>query len=139
MKAKMRTNTEPEVNTDTSTAANMTTTIESEDDAFLLDRDTYRKVKKMDRATLESLIQDIYENGRRKGKAEALKEATSTTPTVEDSDDCLGDEIALPPTDDHNSLDLRELEKQIKAVKGVGEKRAEEIMGIVEKWLGVAD
>ena len=139
MKAKMRTNTEPEVNTDTSTAADMTTTIESEDDAFLLVRDTYRKVKKMDRATLESLIQDIYESGRRKGKAEALKEATSTTPTVEDSDDCLGDEIALPPTDDHNSLDLRELEKSIKAVKGVGEKRAEEIMGIVEKWLGVAD
>ena len=139
MKAKMRTNTEPEVTTDISTAADMTTTVESEDDAFLLDRDTYRKIKKMDRASLETLIQDIHESGRQKGRAEALKEATSTTPTVEDSDDCLGDEIALPPTDDHNSLDLRELEKQIKAVKGVGEKRAEEIMGIVEKWLGVAD
>ena len=35
------------------------------------------------------------------------------------------------------NLDLRELEKSIRAVKGVGEKRAEEIMGIVEKWLGV--
>ncbi len=66
-----------------------------------------------------------------------MKEATSTTPAVDDSNDSLDDEIALPPTDDHNSLDLRELEKQIKAVKGVGEKRAEEIMGIVEKWLGV--
>ena len=135
----MRTNTEPEVTTDISTAADMTTTVESEDDAFLLDRDTYRKIKKMDRASLETLIQDIHESGRQKGRAEALKEATSTTPTVEDSDDCLGDEIALPPTDDHNSLDLRELERQIKAVKGVGEKRAEEIMQIVEHWLGVAD
>ena len=34
------------------------------------------------------------------------------------------------------NLDLRELEKQI---KGVGEKRTEEIMQIVEKWLGVAE
>jgi hypothetical protein len=69
MKAKMRTNTEPEVTTDISTAADMTTTVESEDDAFL--------------------------------------------------------------------LDLRELEKRIRAVKGVGEKRAEEIMQIIEQWMGV--
>lgn len=27
----------------------------------LLDRDTYRRIKKMDRATLEGLIQDIFE------------------------------------------------------------------------------
>ena len=119
MKAKMRTNTEPEVNTDTSTAADMTTTIESEDDdTILLDRNTYKSIKKMDRASLETLIQDIHESGRRKG----LKEAGVV-------DDHTGEpEI---------NLDLRELEKQIKAVKGVGEKRAEEIMGIVEKWLGV--
>ena len=38
---------------------------------------------------------------------------------------------------DGHDLDLIELEKQIKAVKGIGEKRAEEIMGIVEKWIGV--
>ena len=38
--------------------------------------------------------------------------------------------------DDHTEIhfDLRELEASIKAVKGVGEKRAEEIMGIVEHW-----
>ena len=29
----------------------------------LLDRDTYRRIKKMDRATLEGLIQDIFERG----------------------------------------------------------------------------
>ena len=87
-------------------------------DIPLLDRNTYKSIKKMDRASLETLIQDIHESGRRKG----LKEARVV-------DDHTGEpEI---------NLDLRELEKQIKAVKGVGEKRAEEIMGIVEKWLGV--
>ena len=117
MKAKMRTNTEPEV-TATDTTVDTSTTVESEDDAFLLDRNTYKFFKKMDRASLETLIQDIHESGRRKG----LKEAGVV-------DDHMGEpEI---------NLDLRELEKQIKAVKGVGEKRAEEIMGIVEKWLGV--
>ena len=119
MKAKMRTNTEPEVTTDISTAADMTTTVESEDDdTILLDRNTYKSIKKMDRASLETLIQDIHESGRRKG----LKEAG----VVDDHTD-----------EPEINLDLRELEKQIKAVKGVGEKRAEEIMGIVEKWLGV--
>ena len=119
MKAKMRTNTEPEVTTDMSTTTDTSTTVESEDDdTILLDRDTYRKIKKMDRASLETLIQDIHESGRRKG----LKEAGVV-------DDHTGEpEI---------NLDLRELEKRIKAVKGVGEKRAEEIMGIVEKWLGL--
>ena len=118
MKAKMRTNTEPEVTATDSTTVDTSTTVESEDDAFLLDRDTYRRIKKMDRASLEALIQDIHESGRRKG----LKEAGVV-------DDRTGEP--------ENNLDLRELEKQIKAVKGVGEKRAEEIMGIVEKWLGV--
>ena len=117
MKAKMRTNTEPEVTTDMSTAADMTTTIESEDDAFLLDRNTYKSIKKMDRASLEALIQDIHESGRQKGLKEAAGDDHTGEPEI--------------------NLDLRELEKQIKAVKGVGEKRAEEIMQIVEHWLGV--
>ena len=122
MKAKMRTNTEPEVTATESTTVDTSTTVESEDDAFLLDRNTYKSIKKMDRASLEVLIQDIHESGRRKGRSEALKEAGVV-------DDNTGEpEI---------NLDLRELEKQIKAVKGVGEKRAEEIMGIIEHWLGV--
>ena len=118
MKAKMRTNTEPEVNTDTSTAADATTTVESEDDdTILLDRNLYKSIKKMDRASLETLIQDIHESGRRKGLKEAAGDDHTGEPEI--------------------NLDLRELEKQIKAVKGVGEKRAEEIMGIIEHWLGV--
>lgn len=34
-------------------------------------------------------------------------------------------------------LDLRELEKDIKGVKGIGEKRAEEIMQIIERHLDI--
>ena len=118
MKAKMRTNTEPEVTATEATTVDTSKTVESEDGTFLLDRNTYKSIKKMDRASLETLIQDIHESGRRKG----LKEAGLV-------DDHTGEpEI---------NLDLRELEKQIKAVKGVGEKRAEEIMGIIEAWLGV--
>ena len=119
MKAKMRTNTEPEVTATEATTVDTSTTVESEDDAFLLDRNTYKSIKKMDRASLEALIQDIHESGRRKGLKEAAGDDHTGEPEI--------------------NLDLRELEKQIKAVKGVGEKRAEEIMGIVEKWLGVAE
>jgi ERCC4-type nuclease len=38
---------------------------------------------------------------------------------------------------DAPAVGLREVEKEIKAVKGIGEKRAEEIMAIFEKHLGV--
>ena len=38
---------------------------------------------------------------------------------------------------DAPAVDLREIEKEIKAVKGIGEKRAEEIMAIFERHLGV--
>ena len=86
-------------------------------DAPLLDRNLYRTIKKMDRDTLQGLIQNIFEQGRQKGLAEAGVETVA---------------------DDH-TLDLRVLEKQIKAVKGVGEKRAEEIMRVVEDWLGVEE
>ena len=123
MKAKMRTNTEADVTT-TDMSTNASTPVEdnssditTDADIPLLDRDTYRRIKKMDRASLEELIQDIHESGRQKGLKEAAEDDHTGEPEI--------------------NLDLRELEKQIKAVKGVGEKRAEEIMGIVEKWLGV--
>jgi hypothetical protein len=34
-------------------------------------------------------------------------------------------------------LDLRVLEKEIRKVKGIGAKRTEEVMVIIEQWLGV--
>lgn len=39
--------------------------------------------------------------------------------------------------EDAPTLDLRELEKDIKGVKGIGEKRAEEIMQIIERHLDI--
>lgn len=89
----------------------------------LLDRDTYRRIKKMDRATLEGLIQDIFERGRKKGLAEA---------GVIIADD-------VESSDGSDTLDLRAVESEIKAIRGIGEKRAEEIMLIYEKHLGILD
>ena len=117
-KAKMRNNTEITTAKDATTPVeDMAAEVTTDADLPLLDRNTYKSIKKMDRASLEALIQDIHESGRRKGLKEAAGDDHTGEPEI--------------------NLDLRELEKQIKAVKGVGEKRAEEIMQIVEHWLGV--
>lgn len=89
----------------------------------LLDRDTYRRIKKMDRATLEGLIQDIFERGRKKGLAEAGV-------IIAEDAEC---------SDGGDTLDLRAVESEIRAIRGIGEKRAEEIMLIFEKHLGILD
>ena len=88
----------------------------------LLDRDTYRRIKKMDRATLEGLIQDIFERGRKKGLAEAGV-------IVDEGASDVGE----------GTLDLRAVEAEIREIRGIGEKRAEEIMLIFEKHLGILD
>ena len=69
----------------------------------MIDRDTYRTIKKMSREELQAFL-IRYADGLR---------------------------------EDAPALDLRELEKDIKGVKGIGEKRAEEIMTIIERHLGV--
>ncbi len=69
----------------------------------IIDRDTYRAIKKMSREELQAFL-------------------------VRYADELQKDAPAV---------DLREVEKDIKAVKGIGEKRAEEIMTIIEKHLGV--
>lgn len=86
----------------------------------ILDRNTYRRIKKMDRATLEELIQDIFKRGRKKGLAEAGVMVDEST-----ADDRGG------------TLDLRKVESEIRGIKGIGEKKAEEIMLIFEKHLGM--
>lgn len=80
-----------------------------------LDRNLYRSIKKMDRADMEGLLNDVFENGRKQGNEEA------------------GANV------DNSAIDLHELEKDIKAIKGVGEKRAEEIMNLIVKHLGISD
>ncbi len=69
----------------------------------MIDRDTYRTIKKMSREELQAFLMRY---------ADSLREDAPT-------------------------LDLRELDKDIKGVKGIGEKRAEEIMTIIERHLGV--
>ncbi|WP_294413335.1 hypothetical protein [uncultured Ruminococcus sp.] len=85
----------------------------------LLDRDTYRRIKKMDRATLEGVIQDIFERGRKKGLAEA---------------GVIVDEVA---SDDDSTLDLRAVELEIRSIRGIGEKLAEDIMLLFENHLEI--
>ena len=103
-------------NTTAITPESTTPTADTTDDNSFLDRDTYRKIKKMDRESMQSFLADIYESGRQKEREEAgvtTDEAAADTP----------------------ELDMRVLEQQIKNIKGVGEKRAEEIMMVIEKWM----
>ncbi len=100
----------------------MNTPTSADDDAVpLLDRNLYRTIKKMDRNTLEGLLNDLFERGRKKGLAEA---GVIVAKTEDDNDD-------------DKTLDLRAVEADIKKIRGIGEKRAEEIMLIFEKHLGI--
>ena len=69
----------------------------------MIDRDTYRSIKKMSREELQAFIVRYADKLRK----------------------------------DAPTIDLREVEKDIKSVRGIGEKRAEEIMRIFERHLGV--
>lgn len=69
----------------------------------MIDRDTYRSIKKMSREELQVFIVRYADELRK----------------------------------DAPTIDLREVEKDIKSVRGIGEKRAEEIMRIFERHLGV--
>ena len=71
----------------------------------IIDRDTYRSIKKMSREELQAFLVRYADELRK----------------------------------DAPIIDLRKVEKDIKGVKGIGEKRAEEIMRIFEKHLGVCD
>lgn len=68
----------------------------------LIDRETYRKIKKMSREELQGFLMRYAEN----------------------------------LTKDSPSIDLQEIEQDIKAIKGISEKRAEEVMTVIEKHLG---
>ena len=70
----------------------------------IIDRDTYRAIKKMSREELQAFLMR-YANG--------LLE------------------------NDGKTIDLREVEKDLRQIKGIGDKRIEEIMAVIEKHLGV--
>lgn len=68
----------------------------------LIDRDTYKKVKKMDRETLTKFILQY---------GDALLEQEEKT------------------------TDLSELKVELSKIKGIGDKRLEEIMTVIEKFM----
>ena len=70
----------------------------------IIDRDTYKKIKKMDRETLTKFI-------------------------LQYGDELLGDQ--------GKTIDLPALEVELSKIKGIGGKRLEEIMTVIEKFLGV--
>lgn len=69
----------------------------------IIDRDTYRSIKKMSREELQAFLVRYADELRK----------------------------------DAPTIDLRSVEADIKGIKGIGEKRAEEIMRIFERHLGV--
>lgn len=70
----------------------------------IIDRDTYRAIKKMSREELQAFLMRY---------ADGLLEK------------------------DGKSIDLREVEKDLRQIKGIGDKRVEEIMAVFEKHLGL--
>ena len=70
----------------------------------IIDRDTYRSIKKM---TREQLMDFLERYGNH---------------LIENKD---------------KIIDLRELEKELSKINGIGKKRLEKIMVVIEKFLGV--
>ena len=70
----------------------------------IIDRDTYKKIKKMDRETMTKFI-------------------------LQYGDELLGDQ--------GKTIDLPALEAELSKIKGIGGKRLEEIMTVIEKFLNV--
>lgn len=70
----------------------------------VIDRDTYKKIKKMDRETLTKFI-------------------------LQYGDELLGEQ--------GKTIDLPALETELSKIKGIGGKRLEEIMTVIEKFLNV--
>ena len=70
----------------------------------IIDRDTYRAIKKMSREELQGFLLRY---------ADGLMEK------------------------DNKTIDLREVEKDLRQIKGIGDKRVEEILAVVEKHLDV--
>ena len=72
------------------------------EDREIVDRDTYKKIKKMDRETLTKFI-------------------------LQYGDKLLGEQ--------GKTIDLPALEVELSKIKGIGGKRLEEIMTVIEKFL----
>lgn len=74
-------------------------------------RETYKKIKKMDRQQMERFVMNIFEEGYQAG-AKAESEAA------------VGKEI-----------DIEKIKIRIKEIKGIGEKKTEEIMKAIKEHM----
>ena len=76
----------------------------------LLTRDLYRQIKSMDRSAMEKTLNNIYEMGAK---------------------DALENSVI--------DLDIGKLRSEVGAVSGIGEKRLEQIMEIIQRNIAEAD
>ena len=76
----------------------------------LLNRDLYRKIKSMDKAAMEQTLNNIYEMGAKDALANAVID-----------------------------LDMDKLRSEIGTVNGIGDKRLEQIMEIIQRNIAEAD
>lgn len=76
----------------------------------ILTRDLYRKIKSMDKAAMEQTLNNIYEMG---------------------ANDALDNAVI--------DLDIGRIRSEIGAVNGIGEKRLEQIMEIIQRDITEAD
>ncbi len=76
----------------------------------LLNRELYRKIKSMDRDAMERTLNNIYDMGAK----DALENAVI-------------------------DLDMDKLRSELGAVSGIGEKRLEQIMEIIQRNIAEAD
>ena len=76
----------------------------------LLNRDLYRQIKSMDRSAMEKTLNNIYEMG---------------------ANDALDNAVI--------DLDSGKIRSEISAVSGIGEKRLEQIMEIIQRNIAEAD
>ncbi len=74
-------------------------------DNAILDRETYRKIKKMSREEMHNFLMRY-------------------------ADGLMADE-------DNKTIDLPALENELRQIKGIGEKRLEKIMTVIEKYLDI--
>lgn len=76
------------------------------EDKIILDRETYKKIKSMNRAEMEKTLKNLYQLGYEN----ALKEGAV-------------------------DLDTEKLRAELGNIKGIGESRLNEIMSVFEKFI----
>lgn len=74
-----------------------------------IDRDTYKDVKKMDREKMTKFLANIYFMGQDDLKKELMEKSTNT--------------------------DLDGLKNELSSIKGIGEKRLNEIMDVIKRYV----